>query len=83
MPIMAPLADVIGLTRQTAVLAFQVADGCSNMLLPTTAAIFIYLGASKIQYSTYLKWMAPLYGILVGIGAVFLLVATFIKLGPF
>jgi uncharacterized ion transporter superfamily protein YfcC len=83
MPIMAPLSDVIGLTRQTAVLAFQIADGCSNLILPTTAAIFIYLGTSKIQYSTYLKWMVPLYGILVGIGAVFLLVATFINLGPF
>jgi uncharacterized ion transporter superfamily protein YfcC len=83
MPIMAPLADVIGLTRQTAVLAFQLGDGLTNMVIPTMGALVVYIGVAKIEFSKYLKWVLPLYGMLMGIGAVFLLIATFIHLGPF
>lgn len=83
MPIMAPLADVIGLTRQTAVIAFQYGDGFSNLFLPTTAATFIYLSVAKVDYGTYFKWIRP---VLIGmwlIGAVALIIATLVNLGPF
>ncbi len=83
MPIMAPLADVIGLTRQTAVLAFQLGDGLTNLIIPTMGALIVYIGVAKIEFSTYFKWVLPLYGMLMGIGAVGLIVATFIHLGPF
>ncbi len=83
MPIMAPLADVIGLTRQTAVMAFQLGDGLTNMVIPTMGALVVYIGVAKVEFSTYFKWILPLYGILMGIGAVGLLIATFINIGPF
>jgi uncharacterized ion transporter superfamily protein YfcC len=83
MPIMAPLADVIGLTRQTAVMAFQLGDGFSNLFLPTTAAIFMYIGVAKVDYPTYLKWIRPLAAGFWIIGAIGLIIATITRLGPF
>lgn len=83
MPIMAPLADVVGLTRQTAVMAFQLGDGLTNMIMPTTGAIFVYIGVAKISYSTYLRWIFPLFLTLVCIAIVSILIATIIQLGPF
>lgn len=83
MPIMAPLADVVGLTRQTAVMAFQLGDGLTNMIIPTMGALVVYIGVAKIPFSTYFKWVLPLYAMLMGVGAVGLITATLIKLGPF
>ncbi len=83
MPIMAPLADVVGLTRQTAVMAFQLGDGLTNMIIPTMGALVVYIGVAKIPFSTYFKWVLPLYAMLMGIGAIGLLIATFTNLGPF
>lgn len=83
MPIMAPLADVVGLTRQTAVMAFQVGDGLTNMIIPTMGALVVYIGVAKVPFSTYFKWVIPLYAMLMGVGAIGLLIATFVRLGPF
>lgn len=83
MPIMAPLAGVVGLTRQTAVMAFQLGDGLTNLIIPTMGALVVYIGVAKIPFSTYFKWVLPLYAMLMGVGAVGLIIATFVKLGPF
>lgn len=83
MPIMAPLADIIGLTRQTAVMAFQFGDGLTNMIVPTFGTLFIYIGIAKLDFKTYLKWVYPLYFILVAVACASLLAATALKLGPF
>lgn len=58
MPIMAPLSDMVGLTRQTAVLAFQLGDGISNMIFPfilieITIAIVALMIAHWIQYGPF------------------------------
>jgi uncharacterized ion transporter superfamily protein YfcC len=76
MPLMAPLADVIGLTRQTAVLAFQFGDGLSNMLVPTSGVLMAMLALAKIPYPTWLRFALPLFLILSAVGAVFLLIAV-------
>ncbi len=76
MPIMTPLSDLLGVTRQTAVLAFQLGDGFTNSILPTSSALMGYLAVSKIPYEKWLKFMVPLLGIWISVGAVFLLVAT-------
>ena len=47
MPLMVPVADLIGITRQTAVLAFQLGDGFSNSVLPTSSALMGYLVVSE------------------------------------
>ena len=64
MPIMAPLADALGLTRQVACLAFQFGDGLSNLLWPT-ANIVIICGLGDIRYDRWLKWFAKLFLILL------------------
>lgn len=57
MPLMVPVSDLIGITRQTAVLAFQLGDGFSNSVLPTSSALIGYLVVSKIPYAKWLKFM--------------------------
>lgn len=64
MPIMAPLADALGLTRQVACLAFQFGDGLSNLIWPT-ANIVIICGLGDIRYDKWLKWFAKLFLILL------------------
>jgi uncharacterized ion transporter superfamily protein YfcC len=60
MPIMAPLSDLLGITRQTAVLAFQFGDGLSNMIIPTSGVTMGVLAIGKIPYQKWVKWAGPL-----------------------
>ena len=78
MPIMAPLADVVGVTRQTAVLAFQFGDGFSNILIPTQYVLIGILAMAGIPYDRWLRFIMPLM-IKVGIvGSLALVVAVLI-----
>jgi len=56
MPIMAPLADLVGLTRQMAVLAFQFGDGFSNMIIPTGVMLMGSLEAAKVSYERWFRF---------------------------
>jgi uncharacterized ion transporter superfamily protein YfcC len=78
MPIMAPLADVVGVTRQTAVLAFQFGDGFSNMVLPTNIILMAILGAAGIPYDRWLRFVGPLLLKLLAAAAVTLVIAVLI-----
>ena len=60
MPIMAPLADVMGLSRQTAVLAFQFGEGWINPILPTSGVTMGVLGLAAIPYPKWFKWLLPM-----------------------
>ncbi|MCY4074457.1 MAG: TIGR00366 family protein [Acidobacteria bacterium] len=60
MPIMAPLADLTGVTRQTAVLAYQFGDGFTNMLVPTNALLMGMLALGRIPYERWLRFVLPL-----------------------
>jgi uncharacterized ion transporter superfamily protein YfcC len=60
MPIMAPLADLVGISRQTAVLAFQLGDGFSNMIIPTSAVTMGVLTLADIPWLTWARWILPL-----------------------
>lgn len=73
MPLMVPVSDLIGISRQTAVLAFQLGDGFSNSVLPTSSALMGYLVVSKIPYAKWLKFMMPLFLIWTAFGCVFML----------
>ncbi len=55
-PIVAPLVDIIGLTRQSAVLAFTFGDGFSNVFFPTNAVLMIALGLTTVSFVKWLKW---------------------------
>lgn len=65
MPIMAPLGDLVGVTRQTAVLAFQFGDGFSNMIIPTSAITMGVLTLAEIPWEKWARWMLPLQIIFV------------------
>lgn len=60
MPIMVPLADLTGITRQVAVQAFQFGDGFTNVIIPTVGSLMGGLGFAKVAYSKYLRWVLPL-----------------------
>ena len=76
MPIMAPLADLTGLTRQTAVLAYQLGDGFTNMLVPTNALLMGVLGLARIPYQRWVRFVWPLLVKLYLIAAVVLIGAV-------
>lgn len=64
MPIMAPLSDLLGISRQTAVLAFQFGDGLSNLIIPTSGVTMGVLAIAKVPYPVWVKWFWPLFAIL-------------------
>lgn len=82
-PIMAPLADLTGITRQTAILAYQLGDGISNILTPTSGFFMAGLALAKVPWEKWAKWFISLALIQYLIGAIFILVAYFIQYGPF
>ena len=75
-PLMAPVADLIGLSRQALVLAYQMGDGFSNLLLPTTSSLLGALAVSKIPYARWVKFMFPLFLIWTVLGAVMMVLAV-------
>ena len=83
MPIMLPVADIIGMTKQTAVLAFNFGDGLSNYILPTSSALMGFIAMVGISYSNWMKFMWKLFLIWTVVGAVLVIVANSINYGPF
>ncbi|WMJ77174.1 MULTISPECIES: YfcC family protein [unclassified Sedimentibacter] len=82
MPIMAPLSDVIGVTRQTAVLAYQFGDGISNSIIPTSGVLLANLSIAKIKYEKWVKFVAPLIALWTLMAAAFMVIAVLINYGP-
>lgn len=76
MPLMAPLADLVGVSRQTAVLAFQMGDGFTNMIVPTSAVLLGVLSLAGISWPTWARWLWPLQAALFALGLVALAVAV-------
>lgn len=75
MPILAPLGDLIGISRQLTVLIFQLGDGFSNAMFPTSGILIACLGMAGIPYSKWLKWILPLQGVLFAFGIAFITIA--------
>ena len=76
MPIMAPLADLTGVTRQTAVLAYQFGDGFTNMIVPTNAVLMGILGLARIPYASWVRFVVPLLLKLNAVAVVALVIAV-------
>lgn len=83
MPIMAPLSDVIGVTRQTAVLGYQFGDGITNSIVPTSGVLLANLSIAKIKYEEWVKFVAPLMILWTVMGCIFMIIAVVINYGPF
>ncbi|MCM3674498.1 C4-dicarboxylate ABC transporter permease [Peribacillus simplex] len=83
MPIMVPLADLLDITRQTAVLSFSFADGIGNMIFPTATTLMAGLAIAGIPWTKWAKWILPLVLIQYLIGLIAVISAHFIGYGPF
>jgi uncharacterized ion transporter superfamily protein YfcC len=73
MPLMAPLSDLIGITRQTAVLAYQLGDGLFTNIFPTSGVTMGILAIGKIPYDKWLRFMLPLSLIFLLLGCLLLI----------
>lgn len=83
MPIMSGLADLSDITRQTAVLAFLFGDGFTNIIFPTSGYFMATLALAGVRWEKWVKFILPLILIWYALGAVFLVIAQYIKYGPF
>jgi len=78
MPLMAPIGDLTGVSRQISVLAYQMGDGFMNMIVPTNAVLMGILGIAKIPYDKWFKFIVPLTLKLLLMGSIALIIAVFI-----
>lgn len=83
MPIMAPFADIIGVSRQATVLAFQFGDGFTNMITPTSGVLIAVLGIARIPYNKWFRWVLPFILVLILVGFLLLLPTVFVNLSGF
>ena len=83
MPLLTPLADLVGITRQTAVLAFGYGDGFANVFFPTNALLLIALSFSVISYVKWIRWTWKLQLVILVLTSAFLIFAVKIGYGPF
>lgn len=79
MPIMIPLGDLVGITRQTTVLSFHLGDGFTNLIFPTGSTMMAYLATTGISYEKWVKFIWPLVLIFIIIGGVFVVFAHMIQ----
>ena len=75
MPIMAPLADMLGITRQTAVLAFQLGDGFTHIFYPTSGYFMAALAIGGVSYTKWIRFFFPLFIIWVVISIITMIIA--------
>ena len=83
MPIMAPFADMINVSRQATVLAFQFGDGFTNMITPCSGVLMAVLSVAKIPYEKWVKWAWKFILLMVAVGFLLLLPTLFLDLPGF
>lgn len=83
MPIIIPLADLVHLTHQTAVLAYCFGDGFSNLAYPTNPVLLICLGLTIVSYPKWLRWTGKLWLWILVVTVAFLGIAVAVHYGPF
>ena len=76
MPLMTPLSDILGISRQVAVLAFVLGDGFTNMIIPTNGVLMAMLGIAGVPFNKWVKFVLPLFFILMGMAIIVLLIAV-------
>jgi uncharacterized ion transporter superfamily protein YfcC len=76
MPLMVPLADLLGISRQTAVLSFISGDGYSNIIIPTNGVLMAIIGIAAVPYEKWFRFILPLFLILAMVAGIFLAIAV-------
>lgn len=80
MPVLAPLSDLLGFSRQITVLAYQYGAGLCDVITPTNGALMAVIAAARVRFDEWLRFVLPLWGLLFALGAVSVLGALFIGL---
>jgi uncharacterized ion transporter superfamily protein YfcC len=83
MPMMSQFSDLIGISRQATVMAFQFGDGFTNMITPTSGVLLGVLSVARIPYDKWFRWVLPLIIILTLIGFILLLPTVYMDLNGF
>ena len=83
MPIMAPFSDMINVSRQATVLAFQFGDGFTNMITPCSGVLMAVLSVARIPYEKWVKWIWKFILFLIVVGFLLLLPTLFLTLAGF
>jgi len=83
LPIMIPLGELLGLTRQCTILAFQIGDGVTNLFNPTLGGLIAMLSLCRVPFDRWLRFIFPVVGIIIVVAWLFLLFSVYIKWGPF
>ncbi|MCU0366773.1 MAG: AbgT family transporter [Bacteroidales bacterium] len=83
MPMMSQFSDLIGISRQATVVAFQLGDGFTNMITPTSGVLLGVLSVAKIPYEKWFRWVLPLIIILILLGFLLLLPTVYLSLKGF
>lgn len=83
MPIMGPLAKILGINQQVMVLVYQFGDGFTNYLWPTSGGLMAALGMSNVSYAAWVKFSVRLFILLHFAAFILILVAHYMGYGPF
>jgi len=83
MPMMSQFSDLIGISRQATVVAFQLGDGFTNMITPTSGVLLGVLSVAKIPYEKWFRWVLPFILILLVLGFLLLIPTVFMDLKGF
>jgi len=76
LPVMLPLGDVLGLSRQTTILAFQIGDGVTNLINPTLGGLIAMLAMCRVPLDRWLRFILPILGVVVIMSWIVLLIAV-------
>ena len=75
MPLMTPLADLLDISRQTAVLAFILGDGISNLIIPTNGVLMAMLGIASVSFEKWFRFVLPIFLLMMTVAIAFMLIA--------
>ena len=79
LPVMIPLGESLGLTRQITILAFQIGDGLTNLVNPTLGGLIAMLSMSRVPIDRWIRFIFPVLMILIIISFLALIIAVFIN----
>lgn len=82
-PIFAPFSDIVGISRQSTVMAFQLGGGFTEMITPISGVLIGVLGVAKVPYAKWIRWVLPYIIIVVIIGALLLIPTVTMNLSGF
>lgn len=82
LPIMIPTGDMLGFTRQTTILAFQIGDGLTNIMTPTLGGLMAMLGLCRVPFGKWVRYIASFTALAFVISWVFLIISVLIGYGP-